>query len=94
MRDHSHTILDDQLKENIILITQAGMGTDHLRRFDLIIDEGTTRIVDFSGTLLKFQKTARPEVKLLEYIHGYKGEIDRKYNALVTKFVHLSPIPP
>jgi 5'-nucleotidase len=84
---HSHTILDHPLRENNILITQAGVGTDHIGRFDLIIDEGTNRIVDFSWHLVEIsEKTAQPDVKLLEYIHSYKGEVDRKYNTLVTKF--------
>ena len=84
---HSHTILDHPLRENNILITQAGVGTDHIGRFDLIIDEGTNRIVDFSWHLVEIsEKTAQPDLKLFEYILSYKGEVDRKYNALVTKF--------
>ncbi|MCK9593034.1 MAG: 5'-nucleotidase C-terminal domain-containing protein [Methanoregula sp.] len=84
---HSHTILDRPVTENNILITQAGVGTDHIGRFDLIIDDDTNRIVDFSWQLVEIsEKTAQPDLKLLEYIHSYQQEVDRKYNALVTKF--------
>jgi 5'-nucleotidase/UDP-sugar diphosphatase len=84
---HSHTILDYPAKENNILITQAGVGTDHIGRFDLVIDDDTNRIVDFSWHLVEIsEKTAQPDLKLLEYIRSYQQEVDRKYNTLVTKF--------
>jgi len=84
---HSHTILDHPIRENNILIAQAGVGTDHIGRFDLIIDDDTNGIVDFSWQLVEIsEKTITPDLKLLNYIYSYKQEVDRKYNALVTKF--------
>lgn len=83
---HSHTILDQPVLESNILIAQAGVGTDYIGRFDLIIDEETNGIVDFSWHLVEIsEKTAKPDLKLLDYIHSFKDEVDRKYNALVTK---------
>ncbi len=84
---HSHTILEQPAQENNILIAQAGVGTDQIGRFDLIVDENTNRIVDFSWHLIEIsEKSAKPDLKLLEYIHSYKQDVDRKYNALITKF--------
>jgi 5'-nucleotidase/UDP-sugar diphosphatase len=84
---HSHTVLDHPVTENNILITQAGVGTDHIGRFDLMIDDDTNSIVDFSWKLVEIsEKSAKPDLKLLEYIYSYKQEVDRKYNTLITKF--------
>jgi len=84
---HSHTILDQPEIENKILITQAGVGTNHIGRFDLVIDDDTNKIVNFSWQLVEIsEKSAKPDLKLLDYIHSYQKEVDRRYNALVTKF--------
>jgi 5'-nucleotidase len=84
---HTHTVLDHPVTENNILITQAGVGTDHIGRFDLIVDDDTNSILDFSWKLVEIsEKSANPDLKLLEYINSYKQEVDRKYNSLVTKF--------
>jgi 5'-nucleotidase/UDP-sugar diphosphatase len=83
---HSHTVLDHPVTENNILITQAGVGTDHIGRFDLIVDDDTNSILDFSWKLVEIsEKSANPDLKLLDYINSYKQEVDRKYNSLVTK---------
>lgn len=45
---HSHTILEQPAIENNILIAQAGVGTDQIGRFDIIVDNDTNKIVDYS----------------------------------------------
>jgi 5'-nucleotidase/UDP-sugar diphosphatase len=84
---HSHTILEHPVRENNILIAQAGVGTDHIGRFDIFVDDETNSIVDYGWQLIEIsEKTANPDLKLLEYIHSYQQEVDRKYNALLAKF--------
>lgn len=84
---HSHTVLEHPATENNILIAQAGVGTDHVGRFDLVIDDSSNRIVDFQWKLVEIsEKSAPPDLKLLEYIDSFKEAVDRKYNTLVAKF--------
>ena len=43
---HSHTILEQPAQVNNILIAQAGVGTDQIGRFDIVVDDDTNSIVD------------------------------------------------
>jgi 5'-nucleotidase/UDP-sugar diphosphatase len=84
---HSHTILDTPARENNILIAQAGVGTNHIGRFDITVDDETNRITDWSWKLVEIsEKSAPADAKLLEYIDSFKTIIDRKYNTLICKF--------
>jgi 5'-nucleotidase/UDP-sugar diphosphatase len=83
---HSHTILDKPKKVNDILITQAGVGTNQVGRFDIVVDDDTNSIVDYKWKLIPItSKIAQPDKKLVEYISSFKKEVDRKYNTIVTK---------
>src|SRR4030043_1623613 len=42
---HSHTILKEPARVNNILITQAGVGSDQVGRFDIVVDDDTNSIV-------------------------------------------------
>jgi 5'-nucleotidase len=44
---HSHTILDKPYEVNGILVAQAGVGTDQIGRFDIIVDDDTNSIIDY-----------------------------------------------
>lgn len=84
---HSHTVLEKPAKVNNILITQAGVGTDQIGRFDILVDDDTNSIVDYKWQLIPINsKIAKPDKKLEEYILSFQKEVDRKYNAIVTKF--------
>lgn len=83
---HSHTILKEPVRENNILIAQAGVGTDHIGRFDLIVDDDTNHILDVAWSLVEISEdAAQPDLQLMEYIHSYQNVVDRKYHALVAK---------
>lgn len=83
---HSHTILDKPTKVNDILIAQAGVGTDQIGRFDIVVDDNTNSIVDYKWQLIPINdKIAKPDKKLEEYIYSFKSEVDRKYNVILTK---------
>jgi 5'-nucleotidase/UDP-sugar diphosphatase len=83
---HSHTILDKPAKVNNILITQAGVGTNQVGRFDITVDDDTNSIVDYKWRLIPIDnKLAKPDKKLLEFINSFKNVVDRKYATLVCK---------
>jgi 5'-nucleotidase / UDP-sugar diphosphatase len=83
---HSHTVLKKPEKVNDILITQAGVGTNQIGRFDIMVDDDTNSIIDYQWQLIPINdKLAEPDQKLLEYIQSYKDKVDQKYNVIVCK---------
>lgn len=83
---HSHTILDKPEEINNILITQAGVGTNQIGRFDIVVDDDTNSIVDYRWQLIPIDNSiARPDEELQKYINSFKEIVDRKYNTLVCK---------
>jgi 5'-nucleotidase/UDP-sugar diphosphatase len=84
---HSHTILEKPHVENSILIAQAGVGTDQIGRFDIVVDDDTNSVVDYTWQLIPIDSNlAEPDEKLQEYIESFKEVVDRKYNTLICKF--------
>jgi 5'-nucleotidase len=84
---HSHTIMEKPAKVNNILIAQAGVGSDQIGRFDIIVDDDTNSIIKYKWQLIPIDNNlAEPDVKLQEYIDSFQETIDRKYNTLVCKF--------
>ncbi|MGB9911284.1 MAG: bifunctional metallophosphatase/5'-nucleotidase [Microgenomates group bacterium] len=84
---HSHTILDKPVKVNNILIAQAGVGTNQIGRFDILVDDDTNSVVDYKWQLIPIDnKLAKPDKKLEDYILSFQKEVDRKYNVILCKF--------
>ncbi|MBN1617950.1 bifunctional metallophosphatase/5'-nucleotidase [Candidatus Dojkabacteria bacterium] len=84
---HSHTIMEKPAKSNNILIAQAGVGTDQIGRFDIIVDDDTNSIIDYKWQLIPIDENlAQPDTKLQEYINSFQDTINRKYNTIVCKF--------
>jgi 5'-nucleotidase len=84
---HSHTILEQPAQVNNILITQAGVGTNQVGRFDILVDDDTNSIVDYRWQLIPIDDSiAEPDRRLEEYIDSYKSEVDLKYNTIICKF--------
>ena len=83
---HSHTILDKPEEINNILIAQAGTGTDQIGRFDIIVDDETNSIVEYTWETIPINNsTAKPDEKLKSFINSFKEEIDQKYNSIICK---------
>lgn len=83
---HSHTILEQPEKINNILISQAGVGTDQIGRFDIIVDDDTNSIIEYKWQLIPIdQDIANPDHDLESYITAYQNEVDRKYNTIICK---------
>jgi 5'-nucleotidase/UDP-sugar diphosphatase len=84
---HSHTILEQPAVVNDILIAQAGVGTDQIGRFDIVVDDDTNSIVQWNWQLLPVDDSlAEPDAELQKFIDSYKEEVDRKYNTMICRF--------
>jgi len=83
---HSHTILEKPEEVNGILIAQAGVGTDQIGRFDIVVDDETNSIVEYRWQLLPISSSmAEPDQELQKYIESFKEAVDRKYNTIVCR---------
>jgi 5'-nucleotidase/UDP-sugar diphosphatase len=83
---HSHTILEQPAEVNNVLIAQAGVGTDQIGRFDIVVDDDTNCIVNWEWHLIPIDNTiAEPDQELNAFIDSFKQEVDRKYNTMVTR---------
>ena len=83
---HSHTILEQPAEENGILIAQAGVGTDQIGRFDIVVDDDTNSIVEYTWQLVPIEPgIAEPDDALREYIGCFKEVVDDKYGVLLDK---------
>ncbi len=83
---HSHTILEKPAHINNILIAQAGVGTNQIGRFDIVVDDDTNSIVEYKWQTIEINNhLAKPDKKLLEYIDTFKLEVDKKYNVILTR---------
>lgn len=81
---HSHTFLEQPAQVNNILIAQAGVGTDQIGRFDIVVDDDTNSIVEWKWQLLPVDSNlAQPDPNIENLIATFKEEVDRKYNRLV-----------
>jgi len=85
---HSHTLLEQPEVVNNILIAQAGMGTDQIGRFDIIVDDETNSIVNWKWQLIPINHDlAEPDADLQKFIDSFKEVVDRKYSSLISRFV-------
>ncbi|GET38952.1 bifunctional metallophosphatase/5'-nucleotidase [Microseira wollei] len=81
---HSHTFLEQPAEVNNILIAQAGVGTDQIGRFDIVVDDDTNSIVEWKWQLLPVDNNlADPDPEIEKLIASFKEEVDRKYNRLI-----------
>jgi 5'-nucleotidase/UDP-sugar diphosphatase len=84
---HSHTILEQPAVVNDILIAQAGVGTDQIGRFDIVVDDETNSVVDWKWQLIPVDDDlAEPDAELQEFIDSFREVVDRKYNTIVCRF--------
>lgn len=84
---HTHTILEQPAMVNDILIAQAGTGSDQIGRFDLVVDDDTNSIVDWTWELVPINsETATADQSLEDFIYSYQDKVDQKYNAIITHF--------
>ena len=74
---HSHTILEQPEVVNDILITQAGVGTDQIGRFDIVIDSVENKIAEWEWRLIPVDgDLAEPDLALQAFVDTYKQAVD------------------
>jgi len=84
---HSHTILEKPTKVNNILISQVGVGSNQIGRYDIEVDDETNSIINYRWQLIPINnKIAQPDKELEKFINSFQRTIDNKYNTIVTKF--------
>ncbi len=84
---HSHTLMEQPLKVNNVLIAQAGTGTNHVGRFDIVVDDDTNSIVEYKWQPIEINSDiAKPDKDLLDYINSFKKVVDKKYKTIICKF--------
>ena len=84
---HSHSFMDKPEVVNNIVIAQAGNGTDQIGRFDLVIDDDTNKIIDYTWQLLPINEDlCKPDENLQNFIESYKDIVDKKYSVTLTHF--------
>jgi 5'-nucleotidase len=91
---HSHTILEKPAFENGVIIVQAGVGTTHIGRLDVVVDDDTNSVVEYKWQLIPIDEDiAEPDKELAKYIDTYQQEVDHKYNAIICKLAveHTHP---
>lgn len=91
---HSHTLLQEPAQVNGALIAQAGVGTNQVGRFDIVVDDDTNAIVDHQWRLIPIDEDlAEPDVELTKFIDSFKEQVDTKYATIVCKLAaqHTHP---
>lgn len=83
---HSHTLLEQPVSVNNILIAQANVGTDQIGRFDLVVDDDTNRIVEWKWKLVPIVSgEIQPDEGLQRFIDSFREVVDQKYNTLLCR---------
>jgi 5'-nucleotidase / UDP-sugar diphosphatase len=83
---HSHTILEQPVTINNILIAQAGVGTDQIGRFDITVDDDTNRILEWKWQLIPIVSGAiQTDADLQKFIDSFRDAVDAKYNTLLCR---------
>lgn len=91
---HSHTVMEQPVIENGILIAQAGTGTDSVGRFDLAIDTDRNRIDSFTWQFVPITaETCERDPEIEKIVDKYRSVTDAKYQRLVTRFRHALTHP-
>lgn len=86
---HSHTFLEKPEIVNNIPIVQAGIGTDQIGRFDILVDTDNNCIDSFNwSTIAINDKNCPKDEKIEALIKKLKEKTDLKYERVICRFPH------
>ena len=86
---HSHTVLEKPELINGVLVTTAGVGTDQIGRFDIVIDMETNSVASYKWQLLPINPETCPTDEVLEEIlTHYTTKTDEKFSRILCTFPH------
>lgn len=84
---HSHTLMKQPESINQVLIAQAGVGTDQIGRFDILVNTDTNSIESFTWQCIPItDETCPMDFQLEQLIKKYKDMTDQKYARILTRF--------
>ena len=84
---HSHTLMEQPYVVNDILIAQAGVGTDQIGRFDIVVNTDTNSIESYKWQCIPINDKYCPVDEQIEnLIRKYKSVTDQKYTRVITRF--------
>ena len=83
---HSHTLLEKPEVVNGIPIVQAGTGTDHIGRFDIVVDTEKNRIESYTWQCIEINdQTCERDEQIEKVIQNFKSVTDDKYSRVGTR---------
>ena len=83
---HSHTVLEAPEVVNDILIVQAGVGTDQVGRFDLVIDTDANAVHSYEWALVPIEAATCPrDLELERVVQRFKDRTDAKYDRVLCR---------
>lgn len=83
---HSHTLLEEPAVVNGIPIVQVGVGTDHIGRFDIVVDTFRNCVSSYTWQAVPIDSEHCPTDEVLEeFILKCQEETDEKYNQVITR---------
>lgn len=90
---HSHTFLKRPAIVNGILIAHAGYGSDQVGRFDVVIDTDRNCVESYTWKLVEIDETCDRDLAMEEVLNHYKGELDDRFERLVTRLDNVLTHP-
>lgn len=83
---HSHTLLENAEKVNNVLIVQAGVGTDQIGRFDILVDTETNSVASYTWKIVPINSENCPrDEKIENLVLDLKKDIDLKYGRVLRR---------
>lgn len=83
---HSHTFIEEPAIVNNIVIVQAGIGTDIIGRFDIVVDTKENNIENWTWQNVPINSNICPTDENIERILNiYKDKTDAKYNRTISR---------
>lgn len=82
---HSHTMMEEPLRVNDILIAHAGHGSDQVGRFDIIVDMENNCVHQYEWRCVPIDNTTVKDTEMELILGEYKTKVDDKYSTVLTR---------
>lgn len=83
---HSHTMLEQPVQVKDILIAQVGNGSNHIGRFDFVIDMDKNALHDYRWRVVPIQEPHCPRDRVMdEVLENYEKKVTEKYSRILTR---------
>jgi len=86
---HTHTVLEKPAEVNGVLVVQAGVGTDQIGRFDIVVDTDENAVAEYTWQLVPITDEHCPRDMAIEAaVMKYKTLTDTKYDGILCWLSH------